>query len=232
MLAHSLDNPVLASLQGSHAHLAEGQGRALRYLPAVSRFFALPGEPSEPDWDDLAALLGPGTVGVTGGVAAVPPAAGWEQLAAIDGVQLTGEQVRGAADPEALVLTAADVPDMLDLVARTRPGPFLPRTIELGEYLGIRRGGVLVAMAGQRFRPPGWTEISAVCTDAACRGEGLATRLTLAVAAGIRGRGDVPFLHAAASNTSAIRLYESLGFTLRRPAPFVVLRPAAAGTPA
>jgi predicted GNAT family acetyltransferase len=86
----------------------------------------------------------------------------------------------------------------------------------MGAYYGIRRGGRLVAMAGERLRPPGWTEISAVCTDEEHRGQGLASRLVLHTAAGIGSRGDTPFLHAAAVNTGAIRLYETLGFTLRR----------------
>ncbi len=86
----------------------------------------------------------------------------------------------------------------------------------MGTYLGIRHEGRLIAMAGERLRLPGWTEISAVCTDPEHRGRGLATRLVRAVAAGIRDRGDTPFLHAAAENTRAIRLYESIGFTLRR----------------
>jgi ribosomal protein S18 acetylase RimI-like enzyme len=160
---------------------------------------------------------------VTAGVAAVPPPA-WELLTELDGVQLVAQDVQDAPDPDAVVLGPADVPQMLELVARTQPGPFLRRTIELGEYLGIHRDGQLIAMAGQRFRPPGWTEISAVCTDAAFRGQGLGARLTLAVAAAIRSRGDTPFLHAAASNVGAIRLYESLGFRLRRKACFVVAR--------
>jgi predicted GNAT family acetyltransferase len=79
-------------------------------------------------------------------------------------------------------------------------------------------------MAGQRLRPAGWTEISAVCTDAAYRGQGLATRLINAVAAGIRERGDTPFLHTEATNVNAIRLYEALGFTLRRDMRFSVVR--------
>jgi predicted GNAT family acetyltransferase len=120
---------------------------------------------------------------------------------------------------------------MLDLVSRTKPGPFLPRTIELGTYLGIRDGGVLVAMAGERLHPPGWTEISAVCTDDGYRGRGLATRLVKAVAAGIRRRGETPFLHAAGTNTNAIRLYESLGFALRRQAVFRALRVPGADQP-
>ncbi|MFD9074916.1 GNAT family N-acetyltransferase, partial [Streptomyces lasiicapitis] len=101
---------------------------------------------------------------------------------------------------------------------------FRERTIELGTYLGIRHEGALVAMAGERLHPPGWTEISAVCTDPAHRGRGLASRLVLAVAYGIRERGETPFLHTAARNTGAIRLYESLGFRLRRHIPFRAAR--------
>jgi len=223
MPTHPLDNPVMAALLGPQAHLAESHGRVLRYQPAVSRFVALPLEPGAEDWQDLATLLGPGGVAVTGGVPAVPPP-DWDLLMDLDGVQLVADRVQAAPDPEAVALTPADVPEMLDLVARTRPGPFEPRTIEMGEYLGIRRDGALIAMAGQRFRAPGWTEISAVCTDAGYRGEGLGTRLTLAVAAAIVEAGATPFLHAAASNTGAIRLYEALGFALRRKASFVVAR--------
>jgi ribosomal protein S18 acetylase RimI-like enzyme len=140
------------------------------------------------------------------------------------GVQLTGDDLAVAADPEAVPLGPADVPQMLALVQRTEPGPFLPRTVEMGTYLGIRRDGVLVAMAGERLHPPGWTEISAVCTDEAWRGQGLATRLVRAVGAGIRARGEVPFLHAVADNTTAIRLYEQLGFRLRRATVFSAAR--------
>ncbi|MFI7131681.1 GNAT family N-acetyltransferase [Nonomuraea sp. NPDC050153] len=79
-------------------------------------------------------------------------------------------------------------------------------------------------MAGERLHPPGWTEISAVCTDPAHRGRGLATRLVLAVAAGIRDRGETPFLHASAANVGAIRLYQRLGFRLRRTTNFRAVR--------
>jgi predicted GNAT family acetyltransferase len=113
---------------------------------------------------------------------------------------------------------------MLQLVERTQPGPFLPRTIEMGTYLGVRHQGRLVAMAGERLRPPGWTEISAVCTDPVVRNQGIGSRLVRAVAADLRERGDRPFLHAAATNTSAIRLYLSLGFVLRRTVTFTILR--------
>src|SRR5690606_644322 len=131
------------------------------------------------------------------------PPKGWEIVQRIAGVQLVDESVVPEPAPEAVRLGPADVPEMLALVERTRPGPFLPRTVELGTYLGIRRGGDLVAMAGERLRPPGWTGSSGVCTDGSVRGQGLASRLVRAVAYGIRERGEPPFLHTSAANTVA-----------------------------
>jgi ribosomal protein S18 acetylase RimI-like enzyme len=228
---HPLDNPAWSALLGPQAHLALRRGNAARFAPDVSPFVALPDDPAEADWDDLAELMGPGGVAASAGVPMAPPP-GWEVPMTFDGVQLTGADVAAVPDQDAIALGPSDVPDMLDLVKRTQPGPFLPRTIEFGGYLGIRRDGKLVAMAGERLRPPGWAEISAVCTDPAARGQGLATRLTLAVAAAIRQRDEIPFLHASADNTAAIRLYESLGFRHRRQATFVVARaPAAAARP-
>jgi ribosomal protein S18 acetylase RimI-like enzyme len=225
MTPHPLDNPAYAALTGPHAHFAERNGRALRYPSDVSPFVALPDSPDEQDWADLAALAGAGaTIGLAG-VAAEPPE-GWEVGWRLPGVQMVDDGVTGAPHAEAVRLTTADVPDMLALVEETKPGPFLPRTIELGTYLGIRRDGRLVAMAGERLHPPGWTEISAVCTAADFRGSGLATRLIRTLVQQIRERGEAPFLHTAASNTSAIRLYESLGFRLRRDAPFTAMRPS------
>ncbi|MGW7671261.1 GNAT family N-acetyltransferase [Streptomyces sp. NPDC054775] len=220
---HVLDNPALTSLTGPHAHFAERRGRVLRYPLDVSPWVGLPDEPGADDWADLAALAGPGAEAPIPGFGGQVPE-GWEVTFALDGVQLVDDGLAAAPDAEAVRLTHAAVPEMLDLVERTRPGPFLPRTVELGTYLGIRRDGALIAMAGERLHPPGWTEISAVCTDPAFRGQGLATRLILAVAHGIRERGETPFLHTAAENTNAIRLYESLGFRLRRTTRFLAAR--------
>ncbi|MFI1728141.1 GNAT family N-acetyltransferase [Streptomyces acidicola] len=226
---HVLDNPALASLTGPHARFAERRGRILRYPADVSPWLALPDEPDADDWADVAALAGPGAEIELPGFQGVLPD-GWDVTFSVDGVQLVDQGMAAAPDPEAVRLGPADVPEMLALVERTRPGPFLPRTVELGTYLGIRRGGVLVAMAGERLHPPGWTEISAVCTDPDFRGEGLATRLIRAVAHGIRERGETPFLHTGAGNTGAIRLYEALGFRLRRTTRFSAVRvPAAEG---
>jgi ribosomal protein S18 acetylase RimI-like enzyme len=215
-----LDNVVWSSLTGPHAHIAEIGGAAARYPADVAVFAALADE-SDPDaWADLARLVGPGGSAALLGDPVPPP--DWDVTWRMTAVRMVDTDLRAEPDPAALPLTAADVPEMLDLVRRTDPGPFGHRTIELGDYIGIRRDGALVAMAGERLRPPGWTEISAVCTDPAYRGQGMATRLVRAVAAGIRRRGDTPFLHTAASNTTAIRLYESIGFTLAHKVEIIV----------
>ncbi|AWZ08874.1 MULTISPECIES: GNAT family N-acetyltransferase [unclassified Streptomyces] len=220
---HVLDNPAWASLSGPHAAFAErASGHAARYAPDVAPFSAI-ADPDDPrSWDALRSLTGAGGVVSLAGV--LTPPDGWEVLGSVGGVQLVDVSLRAEPAPEAVRLGPDDVPEVLELIELTKPGPFLPRTVELGTYLGIRHRGRLVAMAGERLRPPGWTEISAVCTHPGHRGRGLATRLVRAVAAGIRERGDVPFLHTAASNADAIRLYESIGFAVRRRPSFTALR--------
>ncbi|MFE9581471.1 GNAT family N-acetyltransferase [Nocardia sp. NPDC006044] len=225
---HPLDDPVRSSLRGEHDRFASWVGRIGRYHPEVARFVGHPPVLDEQDWIDLATVLGPG--GSTGlrGTGHVLPA-GWTVLQEVGSVQMEGSALRVATDPEFAVLTVADVPEMLELIARTEPGPFAPRTIEMGTYLGLRVDGRLVAMAGERMHPPGWTEISAVCTDAEFRGRGIASRLIRAVGAGIRARGETPFLHAVAHNVTAISLYETLGFTLRKRSRLTIVQaPAAA----
>ncbi|MGW3128703.1 GNAT family N-acetyltransferase [Streptomyces sp. NPDC001123] len=209
-----LDNAVWSALTGPHAHLAQRFGQAARYPDDVYAYAALADAADPAAWADLYTLVGPGTTVRIKPVEQAPPP-GWEVVGGGRGVQFVDTALRAEPAPEAVRLGSDDVPEMLDLVARTEPGPFRTRTVEMGTYLGIRHRGRLIAMAGERLRLPGWTEISAVCTDPEHRGRGLATRLVRAVAAGIRKRGDTPFLHAAPGNATAIRLYESIGFTER-----------------
>lgn len=221
--AHPLDNPTWESLHGEHARFAETVGEAARYQPDVAPFAAVPDDASPACWADLVTLAGANRQVV---VVDEPPGApsDWTVVWQSRGVQLTGENLDVEPYPEAVALGPADVPEMMELVERTKPGPFRPRTIELGRYLGVRVDGELVAMAGERLRPPGWIEISAVCTDERFRGRGYASRLIRAVGHGIRERGDVPFLHASAQNANALRLYESMGFVLRRHRVFTAWR--------
>lgn len=137
----------------------------------------------------------------------------WQQR----GVQMFATRLAGTSNGshEIVPLTSADAPQMLELSTLTEPGPFFSRTHELGEFVGIKEAGRLVAMAGERMKPEGFTEVSAVCTHPDRRGRGLAAELTRAVAERILDRGETPFLYAFASNTAAIRLYQDLGFVLR-----------------
>ncbi|MDQ1476874.1 MAG: hypothetical protein QOE62_2103, partial [Actinomycetota bacterium] len=211
-----LDNPVWHALTGPHAQFSEGSSLALRYQPDVAAFSALPDEAGADAWNALAALVGPGGAAVIFRPSPLAVSTDWVVRIRKDTLQLVATEKFGEPDSTFTRLGAGDVGEMLALVERTRPGPFAQRTIELGTYVGLRsETGQLVAMAGERVHPAGYTEISAVCTDAEVRKQGLATRLMRAVAVGIEARGETPMLHVLAENHSAIRVYEALGFEVR-----------------
>jgi ribosomal protein S18 acetylase RimI-like enzyme len=220
---HVLDNPVWHALTGTQATVAERAGLAARYVPEVAVFAALADDATPAAWDALAELVGPGgaanlarldlDVPETWTVLFTAPCRQmWQRDAGPDDDE--GDDDHGLPGP-IVGLGGADVPEMLALVERTRPGPFVTRTVELGTYLGVRDGGELIAMAGERLHPAGFTEISAVCTDLAYRGRGLASKLVRAVVRGIRARGETPFLHLTTENDAAHRVYSALGFETR-----------------
>ena len=113
-------------------------------------------------------------------------------------------------------MTEADAAEMQALAALTQPGPFFRHTNRLGTFIGVRQDGALVAMAGERLRPTGYTEVSGVCTHPDHRGKGYAGALMRQVAHNIVARGDTPFLTSYTDNVGAIALYEALGFRIRR----------------
>jgi ribosomal protein S18 acetylase RimI-like enzyme len=223
-----LDNPAYAALTGAHARFAQTRGRAVRYDVDVAPFMALPPEPTAEDWVDAARLVGDGGYIAVAALQRGPQApAGWTTVREFELVQMIEEHLRGVEDPRAVLLDHDDVPEVLELVHATEPGPFLERTIELGRYLGIRRAGVLVAMAGERMALDGWREISGVCTAPSHRGQGLAARLVGAITAGIHARSERAFLHVLAANTSAIGLYARLGLRIRARGTIRVMTPPA-----
>lgn len=112
-------------------------------------------------------------------------------------------------------LGEADAPAMLALATLTRPGPFRSRTRELGPFVGIKRGGELVAMAGRRLRVDGFTELSGVCTHPDHRGQGYAAVLSRLVVGEILATGEAAFLHAFADHEATIAFYRGLGFQTR-----------------
>ena len=228
-----LDNPVWWALSGPQRDLGTVTPLAARFHPDVSPFAAFSAVPTKHHWHDLAGLLGGGgTAAITGEVA--PPPTGWRLLRQLSGVQMVCRQLspasgaapsgRSSADDTPVPLGETDVADMLALAAEAQPGPFLPRTVEFGGYVGIRRQGRLVAMAGERMQPPGYVEVSAVATEAGWRGQGLAELLVRTVVSSVVDRGAIPFLHAASDNTGAIRLYERLGFDIRRTVAIMVVQ--------
>jgi predicted GNAT family acetyltransferase len=215
--AHPLDCPVWSALTGRQSDLALVHGGARRYDPAHGVFAAV-ADRSGASLGGLAAL-----VAAHGDVALLeadpPTAAPGLAVAAQDpGVQMTAERLTAGPAPafEMVPLTDADGPAMLALATLTQPGPFFERTHQLGDFFGVRADGALVAMAGERMKPEGCTEVSGVCTRPDHRGRGYAGALMRLVAGRILDRGETPFLHAYASNGAAIALYEALGFTLRR----------------
>jgi ribosomal protein S18 acetylase RimI-like enzyme len=221
-----LANPVWYALTGPQRHCAERRRAAVRFPSDVAPFCAVPDSPSPQDWHDLAELL----AGREGALFREPVdlPGRWRRGESWPCLQMTLAQpaAHQPPGPPIVPLDRSDIPEMIDLVQRTRPGPFEPGTIATGRYVGIRIDGRLAAMAGERLRLPGATEVSAVCVDPAARRSKLARRLVCDVVAGIQKRGDLPFLHVVADNSAAIRLYRGLGFATARRVEAVVISAA------
>lgn len=226
---HPLDNVIWNALNTSQVHLSVGCGRARKFHKDVSLLAGF-SEPDERAYDSLAELVDEGErLGLFLEEDPTPPA-NWKIVTVMPLLQMlheNGDSV--AAHTSAPVidqLGEADIPEMLALTKLTKPGPFATRTREMGGYFGIRRDGALVAMAGERLRLPGFTEISAVCTHPAHLGRGYAGQLIALLLGRIRARGEQAFLHVRQDNTRAVQLYERLGFSIRVSVKYALLRKA------
>lgn len=214
-----LDRPIWNMLNGRQAALSVVRGAAVRIDPGYGPFAAARDCGDEAQ----AALAGvlrdaPDEIWVVE-AQEWPAPPGTRVLRTAPLVQMVAERPAPieAGDDAAEVLGEADVPAMTALALATQPGPWGPKTHRYGTYFGLRRGGRLAAMAGERMQPgPGLGEVSGVCTWPEFQGQGLAASLTRRVTAAITARGEVPFLHSYAGNARAIGLYETLGFVVRR----------------
>jgi predicted GNAT family acetyltransferase len=214
---HPLDNPVWHALRGPLSRFgAPHSTDDLVHFDSEVSVFSGVDRIDEAMWKRISDLVGlAGFCGLFRDEVPTPPE-GWEEHFRGHCWQMVAEEIPAPSGLDVVRLGADDASDILALAELTEPGPFLARTFELGRYIGLRRGGRLLAMAGERFRLPGFVEISAVCTHPDVRGEGLARELTLDVAQSIREGGDEAFLHVLEDNENAIRLYQKLGFVIRR----------------
>jgi predicted GNAT family acetyltransferase len=215
-MTHPLDRPVWTALNTRHASLAEGNALAMRYPAAVSPFAAT-GDDGEESLLALAALASPGEkmLLVMASEITVPPEFIIERTA--DAVQMIADRrFDRIADNRIAPLNENDAGDMLELARLTKPGPFSLKALSFGRFWGIKRDGRLIAMAGERMKQPGYTELSGLCTHPDFQGQGLGKLLLRFVAGEICAAGEQPYLHAYATNTKAIALYETIGFRLRR----------------
>jgi predicted GNAT family acetyltransferase len=218
-----LSRPVWSALTTGDRRFAEGGPLALRFLPDVAPFGATADDSSEA-FAALSALLShDGRVALVT-VDELRPYPGLDVVREAPIVQMIADKETPAPSERMtpIVLGSKDVPEMLRLAEQTNPGPFGPRTHELGQYIGVRIDGALAAMAGERMRLDGAVEISAVCVSPDHRGKGYAAFLVAWLVRKLRGEGAMPFLHAFTDNP-AIALYERLGFTTRKTLRLTVL---------
>ena len=219
-----LDHPIWSALTTRQSHLAEGGVQARRYPTAMTPFADMV-DMSAGSFAALAVLMSEGEIAVLFTPDAVAVPAGFKVVLAKTGEQMIGAPAEASLpDTDIVRLGEADVPAMTALVEMTRPGPFGPRTHELGTFLGIRVGGELVAMTGERMKPGNYTEMTAICVHPSHRGRGYAQALMAAISRGILARGEIPFLHVFSDNASAIALYQRQGMTIRRRLYVTVLR--------
>lgn len=220
-----LDNIVWHALTGSQADRSAGGATARRYAAGYSPIVSF-ADLGRPDFAALRPHCEPGEHFYCGGWSGPVPA-GWTLEADATMLQMVWDAPPPADPPlDTRPLGAAQVEAMLGLVALTRPGPFGPRTVELGDYLGVFDDAGLVAMAGERMHAAPLREVSGVCTHPRAQGRGLARALVERLVRRMLGRGEIPFLHVMTANTGAIRLYEKMGFRRHQEPVVRVVAPA------
>jgi ribosomal protein S18 acetylase RimI-like enzyme len=221
-VTHPLDRPAWSALTSRQADLAVGDSRALRFDGDYA-IFAAARDGAPENQAALAALMPDGGALALIEAAPVPAPALTADIRPLCH-QMTAPSLKaGGRDLDMAPLTDADGPEALALATLTQPGPFFRKTHLLGGFVGVKHDGRLVAMAGERLKPDGFTEVSGVCTHPDFRGRGYAGALMRAVAQRVLERGEVPFLHVYAHNAGAIALYESLGFRFRSEMTFLIL---------
>jgi len=207
-----LDNIVWHALTGAQVRFAEGTGAARRYAHGFSPIVGF-ADQQRPDFASLAPFCDPGEHFYCDGWSGAAPT-GWRVEAETTMFKMVWEAPAPDRDeaPDAVPLERVHDTQALELATLTKPGPFGPRTPELGDYFGIFEGGRLIAMAGERMHAGTLREISGVCTHPETQGRGHARRLVTKLVRRQMARGETPFLHVMSANVPARRLYARMGF--------------------
>jgi ribosomal protein S18 acetylase RimI-like enzyme len=215
-MSELLDYPIRTALKTRQEGLAEINGPARRYPADIAPFADVTAQTQE-NWEALHALMGADQPAVLFTPDLIIPSGPLEIVMAATGEQMIGAPTKfDGPMPDIIPLGNADAPEMRALVELTRPGPFGPRTHQLGRFFGIRIDGRLAAMTGERMRPGDYTEMTAVCVHSDFRGRRYAQALLAYVSRQIVARGEIPFLHVFSENHSAIALYKRQGMSIRR----------------
>ena len=219
-MAHVLDNMIWNAITSGNKNIAVFNGDIGCYRPDIAPFAGMK-ELTDKNLEKLYEFIPVNRKVALSSLNKMEHKTGnWKLLQPMDVTQMIYEypvdSFRTESTDLIIPLTDEHIPQMLELTALTRPGPFLQRTIEFGNYFGIFINGRLAAMAGQRMHPLPYMEVSAVCTHPDFRGKGYAKALMLHVMNIILDNSFIPFLHVLTNNTTAIKLYESIGYRMRR----------------
>ena len=225
-----LDNPAWSALTTYQAHLAVAGDGVRRYPNHVAPIAGI-GRRDQRALDELAALVPEGDwISMPSTLNDLAPLVRAPLTVTVDRTLMQMVCERRVEVPpsgaELCVLSEPDIADMVALAALTQPGPFRSHTYTLGTYLGIRVGGVLAAMGGQRMHLPGYREVSAICTHPDFRGRGYARTIVARLVAAIFDEGLAPFLHVQEENAAAQAVYLGLGFVVRARLPLIVVQRA------
>ena len=215
-MEHVLDNPIYYALTSGHSHIAKGLEEVKYYIEDITAFAGLK-DNSQENLNTLYQISPAESLFVFFSKTPIEIPAQWKLLTHIDMFQFI---FRGKETPPAEATGITDlnlehVIEMIELVELTKPGPFLAKTIELSNYTGIFADGKLAAMAGHRFYPSPYREVSAVCTHPDHLGKGYAFKILQEQIKRILLRSEIPFLHVRNDNEGAIKLYHKLGFEIR-----------------
>lgn len=220
-----LNNPAWNALISGNSNLSNGNHQVKYFDKAVSPFVGLK-ENSAHDFQLLYEMIPHHEPIGFAAPAETDIPAPWKVMRCVKALQMVCDTKRVLAGTSSglVPLTDEHIPQMLALTKLTKPGPFAERTIDFGHYYGVFDGDKLVAMTGQRLHVFNYAEVSAVCTHPDYTGRGYARQLLINQVNRIKAASEIPFLHVRYDNGRAIKVYEDLGFSIRRDIYFYFLQ--------